>query len=288
MKCVINFTPTGIIPTKEMTPFVPVSPREIVEDVLEAADIGITMVHLHARNPETGRPTNTAEVYARIIEGIRAYRKDLVICVSLTGRKVSEFDKRAEPLTLDGGLKPDMGSLTLSSVNFNKQASINSPDMIRTLLEEMNNRDIMPELEAFDTGMLNYARYLAKKDLLRPPHYFNLIFGNIACAQADLLHAGVMVRDLPPDSYWSMGGIGDYQITMNSIAIAAGGGVRVGLEDNIWFDPKRSRPARNSDLIRRVHSIIKTNEREIMKPEELRGLLNMEDGRGRYGRIFAK
>jgi 3-keto-5-aminohexanoate cleavage enzyme len=178
--------------------------------------------------------------------------------------------------------------VTLSSVNFNKQASINSPDMIRMLLNEMNNRNTMPELEVFDTGMINYARYLAKKDLLRPPHYFNLIFGNITCAQADLLHAGVMIRDLPPDSCWSMGGIGDYQITMNSIAIAAGGGVRIGLKDNIWFDPKRTRLARNADLIRRVHNIIETNEREVMKPEELRKLLEMEDGRGKYGRTFGK
>ncbi len=277
-----------MIPTKDMTPFVPVSAGEIIDDVLEAADIGITIVHLHARNPGTGRPTSSAEVYAQIIDGIRKYRKDLVICVSLTGRKVNEFEKRAGPLTLDGEVKPDMGSLTLSSVNFNKQASINSPDMIRALLNEMNNRNIMPELEAFDAGMINYARYLEKKGLLRPPHYFNLIFGNIACAQADLLHAGVMIRDLPPDSFWSMGGIGDYQITMNSIAVATGGGVRVGLEDNIWFGPKRTKLARNSDLIRRVHSLIETNEREVMKPEELRKLLKLEDGYGKYGRIFVK
>lgn len=288
MKCIINFTPTGMIPTKEMTPFVPVSVREIVEDVLQAADIGITMIHLHARNPGTGHPTSSAEVYARIIDGIRKYHKDMVICVSLTGRNVKEFEKRAEPLTLGGELKPDMGSLTLSSVNFNKQASINSPDMIRTLLNEMNNRNIMPELEAFDSGMINYARYLGQKGLLRPPHYFNLIFGNIACAQADLLHAGVMIRDLPPDSYWSMGGIGDYQITMNSIAIAAGGGVRVGLEDNIWFDPKRTKLARNSDLIRRVHSIIEANEREVMIPGELRKLLKLREGHGKYGRTFGE
>jgi 3-keto-5-aminohexanoate cleavage enzyme len=276
-----------MIPTKEMTPFVPVSAREIVEDVLQAADIGITTVHLHARNP-AGRPASSAEVYARIIGGIRKYRKDLVICVSLTGRNIKEFEKRAEPLTLDGELKADMGSLTLSSVNFNKQVSINSPDMIRSLLNEMNDRNIMPELEAFDSGMINYARYLVQKGLLRPPHYFNLIFGNIACAQANLLHAGVMMRDLPPDSYWSMGGIGNYQMTMNSIAIAAGGGVRVGLEDNIWFDPKRTKLARNSDLIRRVHGIIAANEREVMKPEELRKLLKLREGHGKYGRTFGE
>lgn len=96
-----------------------------------------------------------------------------------------------------------------------------------------------------------------------------------------------MIRDLPPDSFWSLGGIGDYQLTMNSVAVAAGGGVRVGLEDNIWFDKKRTKLARNADLIRRVHKIIETNEREVMKPEELRKLLKMENGHGRYGRSLS-
>lgn len=287
MNCIVNFTPTGMIPTRKMSPFVPVSVKEIVEDVLEAANIGITTVHLHARDPKTGQPTYKAEIYAEIISGIRKYNKDMVICASLTGRAFQEFQKRVEPLKLDGDLKPDMGSLTLSSVNFNKQACINAPEMIEALVREMNNRGIMPELEAFDAGMINYAKYLEKKGLLRPPHYFNLILGNIACAQADLLHAGIMIRDLPPDSFWSLGGIGDYQLTMNSVAVAAGGGVRVGLEDNIWFDKKRTKLARNADLIRRVHKIIETNEREVMKPEELRKLLKMENGHGRYGRSLS-
>ena len=128
-----------------------------------------------------------------------------------------------------------MGSLTLSSLNFNKIASINSPDMIQALADKMKNRGIVPELEAFDAGMINYSKYLIKKGLLEPPHYFNLLLGNIACAQADILYAG-LVRDLPEDSIWSLAGIGDDQLKMSSVAIAIGGGVSVGLEDNIWFD----------------------------------------------------
>jgi uncharacterized protein (DUF849 family) len=285
MNCIINFTPTGMIPTKEMTPFVPISVHEIVEEVLGAADIGITMVHLHVRD-QKGQPTYKAEIYSEIIAGIRKYNKDLVICVSLSGRNFCDFEKRTEPLKLGGALKPDMGSLTLSSVNFNNQASINSPEMIHALVREMNNYGIMPELEAFDAGMINYAKYLEKKELLNPPHYFNLILGNIACAQADLLHVGIMIRDLPPNSFWSLGGVGNCQLMMNSIAIAAGGGVRVGLEDNIWFDPARTKLARNSELLRRIHSIVETNEREVMKPVELRKLLKLEDGHGSYGRIY--
>ena len=93
-----------------------------------------------------------------------------------------------------------------------------------------------------------------------------------------------MIRDLPPDSFWSIGGIGDHQLMMNSVAIAAGGGVRVGLEDNIWFDPKRSRLATNLELIHRVHRIIETNKREVMKPQELRRFMKLEGGQGSYGR----
>jgi uncharacterized protein (DUF849 family) len=286
MNLIINFTPTGMIPTKEMTPHVPISVNEIVEDVHEALEIGTTIVHLHARDKYTGKPTYEADVYEKIIEGIRKFSKDLVICVSLSGRTFGEFKKRAEPLQLEGNVKPDMGSLTLSSVNFNHQESVNSPDMIQALAGEMKRRGIVPELEAFDLGMINYAKYLQKKGLLEPPHYFNLLLGNIACAQADLVHLGIMVRDLPLDSYWSVAGIGNAQLMMNSIAVAVGGGVRVGLEDNIWYDRKRTKLARNADLIRRIHKVAEANEREIMPSSELRKLLNLEDGNGRYGRTY--
>ena len=286
MNLIVNFTPTGMIPTREMTPHVPITVREIVEEVHQAVEIGITSVHLHARDERTGEPTYKAEVYRNIIAGIRQFSPDLVISVSLSGRNFKELEKRAEPLKLEGNVKPDMGSLTLSSVNFNREASVNSPDVIQALAQEMRQRGILPELEAFDSGMINYAKYLEQKGLLQPPHYFNLLLGNIACAQADLLHAGIMIRDLPPNSFWSLAGIGDAQLMTNSIAVAAGGGVRVGLEDNIWYDPGRTRLARNAELVRRIHRLAESNERKIMTPVELRKLLNLENGNGRYGRIY--
>jgi uncharacterized protein (DUF849 family) len=286
MNLIINFTPTGMIPTKDMTQHVPISVNEIVEDVHAAFELGITMVHLHARDESTGEPTYRSEVYRRIIEGIRKFSKDLVICVSLSGRTFKGFEKRAEPLQIDGNLKPDMGSLTLSSVNFNRENSMNSPKMIQSLAREMKRRGILAELEAFDAGMINYAKYLEMKGLLDAPHYFNLLLGNIACAQADLLHLGVIVRDLPPHSFWSVAGIGNVQLMMNSIAVASGGGVRVGLEDNIWYDNKRTKLARNIDLIRRIHTLADANERKIMPPSEFRALLNLESGFGRYGRKY--
>lgn len=283
-KLIINFAPTGMIPTKNMTPHVPVSVSEIVEDVHKACELGITMVHLHARDVCSGKPTYKADVYGEIIGRIRKYAPELIVCVSLSGRDFGEFEKRAEPLNLDGDLKPDMGSLTLSSVNFNKQASVNEPSMIQALARRMQERGISPELEAFDMGMVNYAHYLARKNLISPPHYFNILLGNIACAQADLLHAGIMVRDLPERSLWSLAGIGDSQFPINSVAIAMGGGVRIGLEDNIYYDRNRTRLATNIDLVRRIHGIAQDHDRQVLSPRELRGLLDLEEGNGSYGR----
>jgi len=285
MDLIVNFTPTGIIPTRDMSAHVPLTVDEIVEDVRRAVEIGITMVHLHARD-EDGQSTTSKETYAAIIGGIREFAPDLILGVSLSGRVFTDFAHRAEPLQLAGDLKPDMGSLTLSSLNFNRQASVNEPETIRSLAAEMKDRGIAPELEAFDAGMINYAKYLERKGLLVAPHYFNLLLGNIACAQADLLHAGMMVRDLPPQSYWSLAGIGGFQLSMNSIAIAMGGGVRVGLEDNIWFDAKRTRLATNADLLERVRRIAEANERGVMPPGELRRLLKLNPGNGNYGRTY--
>ncbi len=283
MNLIVNFVPTGMIPTKNMTPFVPITVDEIVEDVYDAVRIGITMVHLHARDEKTGEPTYKAEVYGEIISRIRKFAGDLIVAVSLSGRTINEFDKRIDPLRLEGDMKPDMGSLTLSSLNFNKDTSINSPEMIQSLANEMMRRNILPELEAFDAGMINNAKYLERKGMLVAPHYFNLLAGNVACAQADLLHMGVMIRDLPANSIWSFGGVGDAQLMVNSVAISAGGGVRTGLEDNIWYDVERTKLATNNDLIHRVHRLAKACGRNIMKPEELRRLLKLQPGNGLYG-----
>lgn len=274
-KFVLNFTPTGMIPTKEMTGKVPINPEEIIEDVLEAAERGANMVHLHAREPDSGRPTYKKEIYAEIISGIRKKEKDLILCVSTSGRDFTEFEKRSQVLDLKGDAKPDFGSLTLSSLNFNKQASINEPTMIQALAAKMQQNDIRPELEAFDLGMINYAKYLIHKGLMSQPYYFNFILGNIACAQADILSLGLMIKELPDGSIWSAGGVGNPQLMMNAMSLVAGGGVRVGIEDNIWYDQDRTRLASNTELIERIIDIAGTLEKTPYTPKELRALFQL-------------
>jgi len=273
-KLIINFTPSGMIPTKQMTPHVPVSPEEIISEALDSRQFGVSMIHLHARDKD-GKPTYKKDIYKQIVKGIRDVDKDIIICLSTSGRSWSEFEKRSECLELQGSHKPDMGSLTLSSLNFNKQASVNSPEMIQMLAKKMLDNNIKPELEAFDVGMINYAKYLHKKGLINPPFYFNLILGNIACAQANILNLGLMVNELPDDSIWSVGGIGDAQLPMNVHGMTSGGGVRIGIEDNIWFTPKREKLATNFDLLKRIKNIADALDLEPATPQEVRNVLRL-------------
>ena len=233
------------------------------------------MVHLHARELDTGIPTYKKEIYAEIIGGIRKYSKNIIICVSTSGRNWPDFAKRSEVLDLTGIHKPDFGSLTLSSLNFNKQASVNSPEMIKALASKMLENGIKPKLEAFDLGMINYAKYLISKNLITPPFYFNLILGNIACAQANMLNFGLMEKELPEHSIWSTGGVGDTQLKINTMSLLSGGRIRVGLEDNIWYDVERTRLASNKDLLKRIKNIAETFGREPFTPQEARKELGL-------------
>ncbi|ESQ17137.1 MAG: 3-keto-5-aminohexanoate cleavage protein [Thiohalocapsa sp. PB-PSB1] len=272
---VFNLAPTGVVPTKEVNPSVPTSSSEIAEQVLECAELGVNMVHLHARDPQTGEHSPDKTEYARIIAEIRRHAPTLLICVTTSGREVPQLERRAAVLELDGHLKPDFASLTLSSLNFSHEASVNAPETILGLVRRMRANGIRPELEVFDLGMVNYAHYLLAKGLIAPPHYFNVILGGPAGAQADPLHLGLMVRDLPDGSIWSGGGFGHHQLSVNTMALASGGGIRVGLEDNLWMDSERSQPATNRQLVERARETAELLGRHPYTSAELRDALGL-------------
>ncbi len=258
-KTIINFCPTGMVPQKVDTPHVPVSPSEIIEQTHQAYELGITIVHIHARE-EDGTPSWKPEIYQEIIEGIRKHCPGLVICASTSGRNVSEFEKRSAVIEL----KPDMCSLTLSSLNFMHQASVNEPQTIVKLAEKMKRFGVHPELECFDLGMINYGFYLIKKGILKPPFYWNLIFGNIAGFQPKQYHITAAVSDIPESHSIVFGGIGKFQANVIETAIAEGFGVRVGLEDNIWLDSGQSKLATNVQLLQGVHAKVENAGKELL------------------------
>lgn len=253
-----------MVPTKAITPYVPESPAEIIEQVHEAYEVGITIAHLHARD-EAGVPTWSKDIYARIFEGVRLYCPDLLICGSTSGRTFPEFEKRSALIEL----RPDMASLTLSSLNFAKEASVNPPDIIARLAMKMMEYGVHPELECFDLGMINYGKYLISKNLIKGPCYWNVLFGNIAGLQATPSQLGIAMMEIPSNHHLAFAGIGCDQLPVAAMAISMGLGVRIGIEDNIWWDGKRTRLATNIDLVRRVHHLMEIHEQSLMPPGQL-------------------
>lgn len=256
-----------MVPTKSMTPYVPVTPSEIIEQVHEAYEVGITITHLHARQ-EDEVPTYKKSIYREIFEGVRKHCPELIICGSSSGRNFPEFEKRSEVIELE----PDMCSLTLSSLNFLKQASMNAPDMIIKLAEKMKAHGVVPELECFDLGMINYGHYLINKGIVDGPYYWNLLFGNIAGFQANLNHLSVALNDIPANHFVSLAGLAANQLPISSTAVAMGYGVRIGIEDNIWWDINRTRKCTNIELIKRVHQLIEINQKELFTASEFGAL----------------
>jgi len=274
-KLIVNFTPTGMVPTKAMTPLVPISVDEIVDDVLDCAALGVSIVHIHARDDQ-GKPTPEPGVYSEILRKIRQERPDLILCVTTSGRTHPRVEDRSAVLDLSGESKPDMASLTLGSMNFARTASVNSPETIQALAQRMLDRGIRPELEVFEGGMINYGKYLMKKGLLESPGYFNLLLGNIATAQATEPTLDVMLESLPEGATWALAGIGDCQLQVHRWAIARGGHVRVGLEDNIYFDEGRTTLASNRMQVQRIVDLADEHGREISTPNETRSTLGLE------------
>lgn len=272
---IVNLAPTGLVPTRAQSPFVPLSPAEIAEDVLRCVAEGVSMAHLHARDPD-GVPTEELSVYAEIIGAIRASAPDTVIVTTTSGRLVADVERRAATLYLEGDLKPDMASLTLGSMNFARDASVNAPATITRLAQIMQERGIKPELEVFDLGMVNIAHMLIDKGLIQAPYYFNILLGNPGTAQSTLLHLAAIVGSLPPDSVWSVGGIGRFQTQSNALGVVMGGGVRVGLEDNLWFDDERTEPADNLRLVRRVAAQAAALGRPLASAAQARSMLGLE------------
>jgi 3-keto-5-aminohexanoate cleavage enzyme len=259
---IINLATTGMVPTKTENPAVPLAPAEIAEDCRRCAAAGATVVHLHARDVE-GRPTYSKEVFRETIALVRAAVPEIVVCVTTSGRLFGDLEQRAEVLDLDGAVKPDMASLTLGSMNFPREVSVNAPSTIQALAERMRERGIVPELEIFDVGMLDYAEYLIGRGVLREPFYFNFLLGSLGTLAATPLHLSQLAAGVPRGATWGAAGIGRFQLPMNAMAVAMGGHVRVGLEDNLFLDTAKQERATNLLLVERVAGIAHAMGRQV-------------------------
>lgn len=275
-KLIINAAITGIVPTKNDNPYVPITPEEIAADAKRVCEIGASIIHIHARD-KNGSPSHRKETYREIIERIREKCEDIIITVSTSGRRTKNVQERMEVLELDGYVKPDMASLTLGSLNFMNDSSMNPPDVILSLLSSMQACDIKPELEIFDVGMANYAKYLFRKGKLTGNYYCNLIVGSLGTIPATPKNLFHLVDELPEHLIWGATGIGRFAFDMQCLAIASGGHVRVGLEDSIYMDKDKKELATNEKLVLRAKRIAEAMGREIATPKEVRKLLKLKE-----------
>lgn len=283
---IVNLAPTGMVPTRAQSSHLPITPTQIAADVAQCAALGVSMAHLHARGPD-GAPTEDPAIYADIIGMVRARSPHTIIITSTSGRLSQDIERRASSLFLEGDSKPDMASLTLGSMNFAVDASMNSPKTIQRLAQIMQERGIKPELEIFDLGMVNFAKILIDKGWLSPPYYFNILLGNPGTAQATLLHLAAIVGDLPPQSIWSLGGIGRFQSRANGLGVVMGHGVRVGLEDNLWLDDARTQLASNAQLVGRVAAQASALGRPLAQATAVRALLGLPPGTAPHAGMVA-
>ncbi|MBN1363219.1 MAG: GNAT family N-acetyltransferase [Syntrophaceae bacterium] len=275
-KLLINVALTGMKNRKSDNPYLPVTPAEIAKAALEAGELGAAIVHLHARDADE-EPTPDPSIYADIISRIRGKNSNLIICVTTSGRNWYELEKRSAVLELPDDQKPDMASLSLGSMNFPTQASVNSPQIIQSLAFRMMERNIKPELEVFEVGMVEYSKYLIRKGLLRQPVYFNLILGSLGTMSASQENLRYLVSQLPAFSTWAASGIGKYHGNVQDFAAKMGGGLRTGLEDSsMYLDTDKNILASNSDWIRKAVDLAVINGREIATPRDVRQWLELE------------
>jgi 3-keto-5-aminohexanoate cleavage enzyme len=270
-KLIVTLAPTGMIPTKKDNPFVPLTPEEIAKDTYEAYKLGASIVHVHARD-KNGKPTFQKEIFEKIFKEIKRKCPDIIICATTSGRVHPQVEHRAEVLDL----YPEMASLTLGSLNFLQHPSVNPMETIKELAGLMKERNILPELEIFEPGFVNTAKYLAKKGYLKKPLHFCLLLGSLGSMPAGIDDLSYLVRSLPSDSNWSATGIGRFQTQINIAAILMGGHVRIGIEDSIYFNYPTQELSTNAKLVERIVRIAKELNREIATPSETREILGLK------------
>lgn len=271
---IINAALTGMVPTRSDSPHVPLTIEEIAEDAAAVRAAGAAIVHLHPRDAQ-GQPTTDPGIYRALIEAVRERVPDLLICASCSGRFEMTLDARAVPLAFQNELRPDLASLTCGSLNFPHQASLNEPAVIMELAKRMNDNGIKPEIEVFEPGMINTARYLLRKEILQEPLYVNILLGNLGTCPAGGCDLAWMVNGLPETAIWSAAGIGRYQLAVNGMALAMGGNVRVGLEDSLYYDWQTRKLATNRQLVERLVRIGAELGRRPATPAETRQILGL-------------
>jgi 3-keto-5-aminohexanoate cleavage enzyme len=267
-KLIITVALTGNVPTKEMNPNVPVTPDEIAADVRRCFDAGASVFHVHARD-SNHKPTLDIAVYKANVRRIKESAPEVIVQLSTGARAGKDWEDRARPVRL----LPEMGSFTTGSNNLPGIVYENSPQFIDYLARVYQETGVKPEIEVFETGMINNALFLQKKGLIQPPLHFDFVLGAPGSMPGTVKNLQFLSESIPAGSTWCVAGIGKSEILLSAAAITMGGHVRVGIEDNLSLPD--GTPASNPLLVEKIVRIAREIGRDIATPDEARSILSL-------------
>lgn len=268
-KIIFTIAPTGNVPTKELTPHVPITPQEIATQVYDCWKEGAAVVHFHTRDKESN-PTSDVEVNREVLAELDKYPDcDIIRQASTGGRAGKTYIDRGQMLCL----APEMASLATGSSNFPTKGNFNDPETIAYLAGEMRKYNVKPEIEVFDTAMIWSAIKLAEKGEVKAPLHFNLVLGVNGSQPATVEALMYCYQNLPKDCTWGVSVVGKDHVKLSVIAMALGGNVRVGIEDNFYHS--KGILATNVGLLKRMKDIALAMGKEIATPAEARQILGL-------------
>jgi uncharacterized protein (DUF849 family) len=298
-KVIITCAVTGAIHTPSMSPYLPVTPEEIADAAIGAAKAGAAIVHLHAREPKDGRPTQDPKMFLRFLPKIKA-ASDVVINLTTGGAPTMTIEDRLQPALQ---LKPEVASLNMGSMNFGLYEMIprvkewkydwekpylagsddrifkNTFKDIAYILESCSNNDTRFEIECYDFGHLYTAAHFLDRGLVKPPLFIQSVFGirgGIGPHPEDVLHMRRTADRLFGDQYqWSVLGGGRNQMYVATQSAVMGGNVRVGLEDSLWIG-KGQLAKTNTDQVAKIRRILEELGLEVATPDEARRILKLK------------
>jgi uncharacterized protein (DUF849 family) len=282
---------TGNLTKPEQTPYLPVTPEQIADECLAAAEAGAAVVHIHVRDPATGRPSMDVDHYRDVVDRIRRRHRSLVINLTTGpgGRYVPSEDdpkiyaagttllppeKRVEHIAL---IRPDICSLDLNTMNSGPDVVINTPRNVRRMAAVMRASGVKPELEIFDSGDLHLARDLIQDGTLDGPGMWTFVLGvkyGFAATPETLLYARNL---LPAGAIWAAFGIGRAEFPIVAQSWLFGGHVRVGLEDNIYLE-KGVLAKGNAELVAKAAELLRQLGGRLASVDQAREMLNLKRG----------
>ena len=271
-KLIITAAITGSRITRVITPHIPLTPEEIVQSAYECWQAGAAIVHIHVRDPDTGLATQDVEIFKQVMKPLRE-KTDLILCLTTSGIPGRNLPTEERLAPVD--LKPELASFDAGSINLGGTVFINSPEFLDRAAEKMRQKGVKPEIEIFDLGMIITSQRMRDQGKFDEPLHFQFVLGTPWGAPAtpkSFLH---LYEHIPDNSTWSIIGIGKGHLPMSMMALAMGGHIRVGLEDNIYYS-RGVLAETNAQFVDRIVRISREYGREIATPAEARDILSIK------------